>query len=525
MKTLQILIWFRWRLMLNEMWPELFSLSRVLHVLFIVLSFILFFGFGAFCSFLMNHNVNFENHNQWFYQANIIVSNLLLFVIILKIFSSGEIIKRVSSKTLRYYPIKTVVMYIFDLLLRLLDRWYLKAACFLFGFVSVFGLSNNPLSAILSLSIEICTIILAVHFIIEIIEEASKLFLSFSRLAKFLFTFAIVILLSFITIYPIFNNSLTLIQKYTPVGFFNTAIHELYIEHKPWKVIQEIWNSLIFLSMLSFVLSVVYIFRKVFVAEDSSVINLRKKNTPLTFEQILFILPQNLAPFIIKDIRYFIRSRTTQVLITLEIIALAYISYRIITNSTNISIILFLIYCTTYLWLPYLGNIFGMEKNAFSFYMLSPTSIDNLMLSKNISFLVLQIPFIMWTWLIVGFSLQPLVLPLFILGQVSAFCLTMIYGNMNSIESPFPVERNGIIFFPRSSRKFSINSILRITAFTIYPIFFVAMISEFRTSIISYIIIAAIAVLSYWLFLKSISKSYITFIAQYEEIYLTLRKT
>ena len=528
MKTLPALIWLRWRLAMNEIGPLLLSLSHVLHDLFVALYFMLFFGIGASCSFYINLNTKLEYPEQWFYHANTIVSTLLLFIIILKILSSGEIIKRLNSKTLRYYPIKTVVLYVFDLILRLLDKWYLMTVCFLFGFVSGFGLSINSPLELFSLSFIIFTIIIGLHCIIEIIEEAIQFFFSFSRLARYSLTIVAVILSSLlVNILPIFKNPLALIQKYTSIGFFNVALYGLYDEHKPWIVNQQAWKSFIFVSLLLIILIVVHIFHKAFVVKDSNIKNIRRKIFQLTLERALFFLPQNIAPFIIKDLHYFIRSRTTQVLIVLELVVVSYISYQVGTNSKNYSwfiIIYFLIFCTSNAWIPYLGNIFGMEKDAFAFYLLSPTSIRNLLLSKNISFLILQTPFILWTWLIIGYFLEPLFLPLFILGQVSAFCLIMIYGNISSIESPYPVERYGLIFYRSASGKFSILGFLAMAACMIYQIFFAVMILKLKASLISYMIIATITMLTYWLFHRSKSKAYKIFIARHEAIYKTLRK-
>jgi hypothetical protein len=527
MNNLLVLVWLRWRLMINEMWPELFSLSHALHILFILLSFMLFFGFGVSCSFFISLCIKVENKEQWFYYANTIIRNLLLFIIIIKILSSGEIIKRVNSKILRYYPVKTTIRYVFELILRLFDKWYLLAACFLFGFILGFGLSVTSPSFLLILSIIVFAIILGLHLIIEIVEEASQIFLSFSRRIKYSL---IVVAIFWVTLYiytlSASDNPLAIIQEHTPIGFFNKALHKLLIGYKPLGVIQEVWNSLIFISALSLILIIIYIFRKTFITEDFYIKKTPKKKHQLTFERILFFFPKKILPFIIKDLRYFTRSRTTQVLIILELIAFSYISYQVNVNSKNYSeqfIIFLLIYCTTNMWQPYLGNFLGMERDGFRFYLFGPISIADLILSKYLSFLILQIPFIIWTFFIAGYYLKPFILPLIIMGQISAFCLIMIYGNLSSIKSPYFVERYGLIFFPNASHNYSINGFLTTIAFTIYPIFFITITTEFKVSTISYIVIIAITILTFGFFNRAKSKVNSIFIAQQEAIYTKLR--
>lgn len=366
MKTLLALIWLRWRLIINEIRTAIFPRSRSLHLIFVVLYFLLFFFIGVSGSFLINLSVKFQGSKHWLQLGNSFVSILFLPIFIGKIFSSGEIFKRVYSKSLRHYPIKAIALYMFDLAFRLIDRWYLMLACFLFGFIIGFGFPTNPIFALLSLSFIIFMIILGLHIIIEIFEETLQLFLSFLKIVRYLSSvMAVILLCLFVDVPSIFNNPLELIQTYTPIGFLNSALYGLYVEHNMGMLSEAIWNSFLFISASFVILIFVYEFRKIFVFEPLSNNIIRKTRPQFTFDRIIFIFPQSLTPYIIKDLRYFVRSRM-KIFMLLELALLLYFFYNI-GESSQISITFSLLLFPCIFWGDIVSNLFGMEKKCFWF--------------------------------------------------------------------------------------------------------------------------------------------------------------
>lgn len=137
----------------------------------------------------------------------------------------------------------------------------------------------------------------------------------------------------------------------------------------------------------------------------------------------------------------------------------------------------------------------------------------------------MQIPFILLTWLIFIFLRSPILMPIFILAQASVFCLFTSFGNINSVMAPLPVEREGRMLSRNSADYFSRFSYILIFITLFLSFILAAVIWKLKSSLLSYLIIGTITVLTYGFYHRSKSKASKILLERYEAIYNTLRKT
>jgi hypothetical protein len=501
MKSFYILVWLRWRLLINELESGYFSLSRIFHLLFIGMYFIFCFGIGFIFSVLINLSSKHGGSTQWIYNANIFFVWILLILLFYKIISPGQFFRNIDLNRLRFYPITSIFLFLFDFLFGFIDRWYIAIFFIIMGFITGLGLRIDIIIDLPALTFIVFTIIMSFHFLFTTIEEIVLSLLSFSKIIRFCILALITIGLVIIYFKGRFllETPFYIVQNYSPIGYLNNALSGLFIENKPWVVNYYFWKSFLFASTLFIFLIVTHVIRITFIPEVLGSDIIRKNKWRLTLENILFFIPLSMKTFVVKDLRYIVRSRRTQLSILLELIFIFFIYYKYGINADNINnhyiIIYFILFFPLMLWETYMSNYFGMEKSAFTLYLFCPISIERLITAKNISFFILQTPFIILEYMAFIIIMPLSLMPLLIISQISVFCFFAIMGNINSVTSPYPVDRNTQLFKTRSSG-FSFQGMVGLICFIVLPIIIGLVIWKWNSTYSAYWILITIAVIS-----------------------------
>lgn len=401
---------------------------------------------------------------EWLRNANQIFLSVILMVLLAKIHSSGRILKQLNSRILSFYPVGNLTILSFNLLEGLVDRWYMAFAGIMLGFM--FGAASiGDIAIIAPALILILTNVIVLHLFLETLDSVLELYFSLSRKLKY--AIPVVVILGGLWLFNGSVSSLrtlfTTVFQYSPIAWMNKTVYSFAFEGGSFDValrsifytlIAILLSSLIFLTMYQFLAN----------PRFESLTNLkseqRKTRRPLVDKLLYFFLPRGIAPYALKDLRYLLRSRRTLLMFFLEFGWLVFVFYFFGRNEAvplrPSILIFFLSFFPVVFWDTYLANSYGMELSAFRSYLSMPTEGRNIVLAKNVSFVLMKTPFILIGWSIFLSFFSPSLLPFLIAAQLVVLCLSLISGNVNSLRYPHPIQRNGRLLSSPPSQNVSL---------------------------------------------------------------------
>ncbi len=241
------------------------------------------------------------------------------------------------------------------------------------------------------------------------------------------------------------------------------------------------------------------------------------------------IFNEEILTFLIKDIKYIIRSSRTCSQIIFEILLVIIFTFAYYYNLNifphNVYFTLFAaIVLPVLLWDFYLSNQWGLEKKSFGFYLYSPVKFYTIILTKNLSYFIIKIPVLVISTFLFSYFISIKLLPFVIFLQIIINLLLIAVANYNSIQYPFPIDISENLLSQNSpNTRFSIIGFLGLISILLFSVILLFIIWKSNESAITFLIFLFITLFSaftYLIMLRSISKY---FVKQKEKMYFSLR--
>ncbi len=454
---LGVLIWLHWKLFTNQIKDKIIFRSYLSYIFMLLIIFLFFFGIGYIIALLVNYYVGIKQGSSWVKTASSIYNAIIFTFLFVKIFSPNRLIEPIALKTLNCYPFSFYIFSFVDFCFGMIDKTYIILYGLILGFlfgVGVFGLSLTL--SFLFLLISLLQIII-IHLLYEFFWGLI-IIINLSR--KIVFYIFVALILSLV--YLFLNNKIPFeaLYNYSPIGFtFNT----IYYTSKNYSL------QLLSLSLWFFVLIIfssyifVNIIRKIGInlsVENTITSYYQSKENRRNIFQIFNSVTPNLFPYIEKDFKYILRSRRTLISLAVEIILCFAILNKLfieqhLKNETIYFNIFLVAAIPTMIWDYYLSNSWGFEKSGFGFYIILSSNYKNMIVSKNLSFIIIRLPLLVSVSVAFGLVSNISFIPLVLFLQLILMILLITLSNFNAIRNPYPIDLNENIFSNKRNIGFS----------------------------------------------------------------------
>lgn len=436
--------------------------------------------------------------------------NILTFALIIaKIFSQNRIYKEITYKNLRYLPINLLGVFGIDFIFSLFNKTSFLLGGLLIGLLS--GMYSFDVS-FFSLIILVFTLIIFVHLMIVLIDSIIRL-INY-RFNQVYFVLAIIVL-TFYLIYSLSNDKMELMLLNTPIGWSIKTIIFL----PAIKDITVITNAIIYNLISILIGTICYVFIK---WKDINNLSKNKKHKHHQLNNNLLItiinkLGKSYNGLIEKDIKYILRSSRGGLIMFGDIIFLFiyisnyYLNFFKIPNDILIYFTLyFSIFFPIFLSDNYLSNQWGMEREAFCFYLYAPINSNNNILAKNLSYFIIKIPALIIIPIVLGYVISLKLIPIAIFMQIIINLSIIIPGNLNSIKAPSPIDLTENALSRRKTKGKSSAIGFFILLFTfLFSFILLFILWEFNFELYSYLIfllITIMIIIIYFISLNPLSK-------------------
>ncbi len=418
-----------------------------------------------------------------------------ILMIILKQFNEGQLVKSFNITNLLYYPVPLYIIILVDAVIKFLNRYTIFTIGLILGHSWLFLFNGTFENIILLINIAIIFVFIF-HLLSELLHS---LIYYFSFLPKFSLILSIGTL-AFVLYklrFPIIENN--------PVSSTINSIYNL----------KSLDNSLLFQSLLINILWLALLIMITYYLKSKIVFKYSKRSKPYfitknkLFNVIELFFPEEKAIIIMKDIKYILRSTRGFINMIVEFFYLVLLLYLYSRSGGNLKFYTatFLSTFSTYIWENYLSNQWGFEKSAFGLYLIAPVKPKFLILSKNISFLILKLPFIILNCLLISslFNFR-FIMHLFILYIIINLVLLM-FVNKVSLKNCQPMDLNEKLFSRRSKENFSFLAFAGLlTTFIIAIILTVILaILPFFEALIAFLILFILTIIIYFNLLNHLS--------------------
>lgn len=477
----------------------------VILVLLIPLFLFSFLGYSIGYLIKYSHNLGNElNLNVLFYSLNTLIFTLM----ISNIFSRRKILKQITYRNLRFMPINLFLFLSMDYVFSFFNKINFFLISLSLGLIV--GISSSK-EVFLFLFFIILTLILLIHLFVELADAIINIVRS--RATIFYLVLGITI-----AIFIIINQSkLEQIISISPIGISLKTIVYFSSSNNISVISNSILNNIIYfvIGLLLYFLVKWLDFLLVTknIAQNTSPIKISKKITSIN------IFNEELSTFLLKDIKYIIRSSRpfSQIIFEILLVIIFILAYHYNLNifPHNVYVTLFIaIILPVLLWDFYLSNQWGLEKKGFGFYLFAPVKFYKMILAKNLSYFIIKIPVLIISTFLFGYFISVDIFPFVIFLQVIINLLLIIIANYNSIRYPFPIDVSENLLSQNSpNTRFStigFLGLLLVLLFSLILLFIMWKLSESIITLIIFLIITLFSVLSYLIALRSFSKYFVT---------------
>jgi hypothetical protein len=241
---------------------------------------------------------------------------------------------------------------------------------------------------------------------------------------------------------------------------------------------------------------------------------------------IVFLFPSRLQIYIEKDLKYLLRNNRSLGAIIIEFLLFIFIIYMHITNVERYQDFYFpVFFITTFptiVWDFFLNNYWGTEKAGFGLYLFSNVELNSLILSKNLSFLIIRIPLIFFLTIGMSIIFSVKYLPIIVLLYFSLTFISLSFSNIVSMNNPYPIELKENPFSHKQQQKFSIIGLLGLLLYIIVPTVILMIIYIIDIHLQSYLILIVMFLLILFLYNRTLKYSLSQLEKQKEIIFLKL---
>lgn len=499
MKNLILLYKLRWKLLVHEFRNKGSKSSLFIPV------FILFFSlvFGGLIGFVIRNYIPETKTINWTHLASGYLLLIFLTSVFRKIISPQRYIGTLDKRVISYYPVSIFKVFFADLTFGLVDLLYLFMLCMVAGIFVGFWWASLTIISLISFILFLFYLVFLIHLSSEIISNSIKLLNYFPRVLIFcgvcvgitvLYIYLSGIVSASNWIGSFFNEAAAFIDIY----FFHNFAHQqasFFIAHL---VLITALTSLFFVQKYIDI----YMLKKYSFGNGTfkRTIKIRDINWKNIFRTKHYYLFQ-------KDIKYFFRNRRILTSMLIELFIYVYIFYSKLGTKDFQNILVVLFVCLSVpiaVWDSYLSNQWGTDKNGFALYLLGGVNAKMLILSKNITFLVVRIFYTIILCGFLGFYFSIRIIPFIILLQYSIIQLNMIFANNNSIINPYPVDLKENAFSNIRTAPFKLIGFLGLLVAFFVPLILLVILYIYELQLITFVIYLATFIVIMLVYIKSL---------------------
>ncbi|NLT51971.1 MAG: hypothetical protein GXX85_13775 [Ignavibacteria bacterium] len=502
-----------WRIFVNREFTDKdtsrFSASMIIGLLFMVfLSLLMGITMGfTFVNYDLFGDAQFNKTDF----VNLNLSVWFLIIILVKVFSPKKILSGLEIKKIKYLPLKLYEIFTADLIMGLLDRWYIMPFGMMIGLFAIIGAFSISLIFSFSILLGILLNILVLHIVSETFMIITGIIIGDFK--KIIFTVLVVIILSFLYLQNIDYNSL--ISFMPPVLLFQNILDN------------SAGNSgitlptllIIYLSIILTGIAAYYILRWYEFNKLTENLQNPKKNSAenYSFRSLSFIRNISLKKEIIL---IFLSTRSRSVFLGEIILVIFFLFYH-----KDFNLFIAQIICAVMIgWFGYLSVCWGYDKAGFGTYLFTPIKIKQQILAKNLIFFLVRIPIVVIYLLMTAFLFSSEYLAVAFLLIITTMFITTICSNFFSMYEIKPVETKEPAIKMNTNFKVKFNLIpFALVAFQfIILLIMIFVFYTFRTSAVTYSIYIAVFIIAILIYYPTLKKAEKVFQERKEIIYKEL---
>lgn len=520
------LLYLNWHILLNEYRIKFFSKSTIIGAMIVLLLSLFAFGFGFGIVYFVNYIRLHPELNiiDPFYTAKLLFLEAVFPFIMLKLYGKRGF-KQINLNKLNFFPVAKRVIFLFDINIGVLDFASFFFAIFLIGLVAGAGGFAISICITVVFILQIISLVYFVHVFGELLFSIIKLF---SSLPKIRTTFALAAF--FAILYFIVGKNLEweAVLTSNPFSWNISSVFSLTIFNEShWLFNVILLNTLYSLTILILLIAIKIFHTNLFSSHILQKVSVVKKKQ-IKLPAISSLFPEKLQPYLEKDLKYISRSSRSISAIILEYLLIIFIVYMHYSNNKSYNTFYFpagfVMTFPLIMWDFFLSNSWGLERRGFGFYLYSGTDFNNLLKSKNLSFIIARLPGIILISLTLSVMFSFNYIPVIILLYFILNLLSLSFSNIVSVQNPFPEYFKES---PMSQKKRSNISWIGFAGLFIYLIITVAilvMLYKLGTSFIFYFVVLTILSILLFLYKKMTLFASSLLIKQKELIYKKLVK-
>ena len=524
---MQSLFYLYKRILINEYRKKFFSKSTIFGAAVIIILSIFSLGMGFVFGYLVNYS---RLHpalklGNAYYGIKLLFLDVAFITIVLKSAAGMSSLRLINLNNLRIFPVTKAAIFSFDINVGLFDFMSLYLAEILTGLIAGAGGFTISIPVALVFIFFLISVVYFVHIFGEFVKSVKMLL---SSLPKFPTVTISLILLGILYFIFFKNLSFKAIVNNNPLSWNVSSIFSLTIfKETNWIFINIALNILFSLVGLIVIVSIKTFHAKLFSAHIIQTIPKAKNKTNLP--KLISLLPQRLQPYLEKDLKYLLRSSRSVSAVILELLLLVFLGYMHFTHSKvygNFYIaISFIVVFPAIIWDFYLSNSWGLERKGFGFYLYSNADFNNLIPSKNLSFLFFKLPVILVITVVFSIIFSFKYLPVIILLNFILYLTALLFANVVSIQNPYPVDFKESPFSKRQQQRISWIGLVGFLTYMALTGAILFIQYKLSTGTAFYLITAGAIVIIFYIYKKLLSYSSLLLNRQKESIYKKLIKT
>lgn len=511
MKKISALL-FLYRKLINN---NLETKTQFLQISLLMIAFLLFFTIGYSISSVYYH----VRESAEYVSLKKIIFYLLITILLINtlrtVYSRNSLINQSNIKWLQYYPINLFDIVLVDTLFGLIDLPYLILLGVGFGTVS--GSDADAETRVVLILLVLVTI-LVFYFITEMLGNIVNLaYLLNKEIRQVVF-----LLFGMLLVYVLYATN---------------SMHNPYLEavFSKFSFLSEISilpteNSL-FLNYLNLsLISMVILFfvhfgiRLIYIHHSQNGVTTRTASHKISLR---IPIPQKieLYHYLTKEIKYLMRSKNAFMAIWGELIILGFIYLNFSAKESLNDYYLAIFIATAmpiFMWDNILSNQWGADKSGFGIFLIYPLKVENLVILKNLTVLLIKFPIIAISSLFFGFIFQHDLAPFVFLLHLIVLFSALIFANRTSIINPSPQDLEENAFSQNRAVKFSLFGFIGLLLGFILPISLVVVLKLFKFGLESYFVFISVLALVFTTYLISLKRLTNLFNRQKEKIYQRL---
>jgi hypothetical protein len=482
------------------------------------------FCFGYFVNYGYYHPAEF-GHDNIYDTIRVLFLEIVAPVILIKASSNTRMLRQFNLNTLRNYPLTNASIFLFDVNIGIFDFTSLYLTEFLFGLIAGAG---GFLISVYTFLLFLCFIISLVYFshmLGELISSIIKLLGVLPKIRTTIISLASIVLLYFVSLKKL-DWKVLLFSN--PLSWNVSAIFSLTIFNESHWLYNVILLNILFAFICLFLtISIKIVHANLFASHIIQIVPQVKKKKIKLFD-IVSLFPSKLQSFLRKDIKYILRSSRGKGAIIMELLFLVFVCYMHFTSKKSFNNFYlvggFVIIYPVIVWDFFLSNCWGLERSGFGFYLYSNINYNYLIISKNLSYLIVKLPVILFISITVGIIFSFKYFPVMILLYIILFLISLSISSIVSTKIPLPVEFKQSSLSRAQKQGISPLGLAGMMLCLILPAATLFMLYKIGGGILYYSIMAAITVLLFIIYKKMFKYSVSLLIEQKESIYKKLIK-